>query len=150
MEYGGRKGAVLKLPALRGILLLLAGCSAGSNFPDTPIRLTETQRAAVKAYIVERKFAPSDEYVGFLSEDVISNPEAPLNELAGTVMTDPPANLRAFAEKAQATMEQYNPADTEDREAAARQLNRLFKIVGAPLRITRKRWWPADFTVSAT
>lgn len=93
--------------------------------------LSKKQEAALKAYIARPKFAPDGFYVGFLSKDVISDPDKPLNDLAHGLLQQGHFNKNRFLDDAIETYHKnYDIADTEDRERVLSSIEDLMDILG--------------------
>ncbi len=95
--------------------------------------LTDQQRAEIHRYADTSHFAPSEDYVGFLSEDVVENPEAPIRELARKIEESPGLTTEEALGDAARALALYRLADTEDREQAARAVAGLLAIAKVTL-----------------
>lgn len=105
----------------------MAGC-AQSEQPGAA--LTQSQRVRLERFIAASKFKPDNLYVGYLSRDVIADPDAILNGIAQRLLRQRTFTKDCFLDDATRTLLVFDEADTEDRERAYASVERLMDILG--------------------
>ena len=128
MGRGGCQGAVLRI--LRFAVLATVSVTACATAPDHLATLTRVQRSQLERFVATPKFAADADYIGFRSRGGVADPDAIINGIAQRLLARGSYTKGAFLDDAIASLRAFGAADTEDRERAYGQVERMMDILG--------------------
>jgi hypothetical protein len=88
------------------------------------------QRSQLERLVATPKFAADGDYIGFRSQGGVANPDAVINGIARRLLARGSYTKDAFLDDAIAGLRPFEAADTEDRERAYAQVERMMDILG--------------------